>query len=98
WPLVLLYYLYGTQILLPKVSRMVVRRVPWTTKHPFFDVEHSILFTLAALSQAGFCVLLIAISDASLGQLGFNTFRPMLVLFGLVLGLGEMGLGSFLCY
>ena len=83
WPLVLLYYLYGTQIL-PKVSRMVVRRVPWTTKHPFFDVEHSILFTLAALSQFGFCVLLIVISDASLGQLGLNTFRPMLFLFGLV--------------
>src|SRR5438094_2808338 len=97
WPLVLLYYLYGTQIL-PKVSRMVVRRVPWTTKHPFLDVEQSILFTLAALSHFGFCILMTAISDASLGQLGFNTFRPMLFIFGLVLGLGEMGLDVLLCY
>jgi len=97
WPLVVFYYAYGPGSLF-KLSRIVAHRVPWTTKHPFLDVEHSIRCILVSLLQLGFCIVLIAISGASLSQLGFRTFRPGLLVFGMVLGLGEMGLSSFLCF
>ena len=97
WLCVLLYYLLGTRVLLV-VSRTAASRASWTAEYPFLEIVRCFEFTMAALSQCAFCILLIAVTGASLKQLGLADFRPVLLLSGAALGLGEMALASFLCH
>jgi hypothetical protein len=50
---------------------------------------------LVGTSQFAFCLLLIWINHLDLAQLGLTRVHPALILYGILLGIGEMALASF---
>ncbi|MBV9786968.1 MAG: CPBP family intramembrane metalloprotease [Chloroflexi bacterium] len=60
------------------------------------ELDSMIRLVLAGMMQLMFCVALIAISGMSAGTLLRDSFQPILLVYGVLLGVGEAALGSFL--
>jgi hypothetical protein len=97
WALILMYYTVG-RLFLAKASRLLAVRLAQSPDRSFLDIEQSTRFVLAAVVQGVFCIVLLLVVGVHFGQLGFRTVTPPLLLLGAVLGLGEMGLSSLVCY
>jgi Type II CAAX prenyl endopeptidase Rce1-like len=79
-------------------SRLVAGRLQLARRYSFSEVDHIIRLALAGTSQLAFCLVLIWVGHLDLAQLGLTEVRPALILYGILLGIGEMALGSFLGY
>jgi membrane protease YdiL (CAAX protease family) len=96
-PTVLLYYSVGSKRI-TDCSRSMVNYLPLTRRYSLSEVDNIVKLLLAGISQIAFCFVLIFIAHLDFRQLGLNKFQPILIVYGVLLGLGEMALGSFFCH
>jgi membrane protease YdiL (CAAX protease family) len=93
---VLLYYYW----IAPKASFLLVRRIssilPFREIYPLGVIEDVVRMNVATVGQLIFCSVLVVIAGYSMLDIGLGTLRGDRVILGAVLGIGEMGLGSFL--
>jgi membrane protease YdiL (CAAX protease family) len=104
-PLSVTPVLYSVTILLyyyriaPKANFLLVRRIssilPFREIYPLSVVEDVVRMAVATAEQLIFCSVLIVIAGYSMSDIGFGTLRGDRVILGAILGVGEMGLGSF---
>jgi 4-amino-4-deoxy-L-arabinose transferase-like glycosyltransferase len=78
--------------------RLVAGRLHLARQYAVSEVDHAVELILAGISQLGFCLLLIWIAHLDFTQLGLTRIHVALILYGILLGIGEMALGSFLVY
>lgn len=64
---------------------------------PLRDVSAALNLPVAALAQALFCLALLRITGVELWPLLTSGLRPVLVLYGVLLGVGEMAVATFFC-
>jgi len=95
--LIVVYYRYVApevvRAVTPRFSRLAIQ-----STHSYASVESVVALSFACLFQAVFFVLLLYASDLSRSDLGLVSFSPVLLIYGAVLGVGEMAFASFLCF
>jgi hypothetical protein len=80
------------------VSRALLTRLRVATRHSVDQIESVAGLAIASVGQLCFCAFAITVSGVTVGSLVPDTFRPVLLLYGLALGIGEAALASFLAY
>lgn len=76
-------------------SRSLVNYLHLTKRYSLSEMVGIVRLVLGGISQLAFCFVLIFITHLDLRQLGLNTFQPVLIVYGIFLGTGEMALSSF---
>lgn len=89
------YYLLVSR--LGPVSRPLAEMLGLGKRYPVRDISAVVNLPVAALAQFLFSLVLIAITGVSVGPLLIGEFQPILMLYGILLGIGEMALATFLC-
>jgi len=69
-----------------------------TRRYALSEVNSIVKLGLSGILQFLFCCLLILITGFELKDLVLVGFQPVLILYGILLGIGETALGNFLCY
>jgi hypothetical protein len=75
------------------LSKFIVTYFRLARRHPWNAVNDVVNLGLAGVSQLICFVLLLYVTGVNVGQL--IAFEPVLILYGVLLGLGEMALSSF---
>ena len=82
---------------LGRMSRPLVYVTALRRRYPTRDVSAAINLPLAGLAQLAFCLALAAVIGISLSESFVTEFQPMLLVYGVMLGIGDMALSTFLC-
>jgi membrane protease YdiL (CAAX protease family) len=85
---------YPARVLL----RVVMDRFQASKNYSADELDSVIRLSLAGVMQLLFCVVLLIMSDIEPRQLIPSHIDPVLIVYGIVLGVGEAALGSFLGY
>ena len=79
------------------ISRPLADILGLGKRYPLQDISAIVNLPLAGAAQAVFCFLLILITGVEIGQLLIGEFRPILLFYGILLGIGDMALSTFFC-
>lgn len=95
--LIIAYYKYGKAVLIyyaPKITRFF----SLTKYFPKNDIEGAVELTMIAVSHVLFCILLIGILPIYFPTIKIAWFKtPVYFFYGILLGIGCMGLSGLLC-
>jgi hypothetical protein len=80
------------------LSRPLVRYLRLDRRFPALDINDAAELTLSGIVQAVFCGILIAAIPIETGSFLPSKFPPILALYGVVLGVGEMAVVSLFGY
>lgn len=94
---VVVYYGAVTKVAVP-LSSSLARASRLGRRHAFGELDAVARLLLAGAGQLAFCWLLLGATGTDWRRVGFATVTPLHVVYGVLLGLGEMALGSFLGY
>lgn len=78
------------------LARRLVLRLRWTRRRSVAEMTGVVRLGLAGLTLATVCLLLALLTGAGTADLGFTGLHPIRIVYGVFLGLGELGLGSLL--
>lgn len=78
--------------------RVVTDRFDAARNYSADQLDSMVRLSLAGVMQLIFCCVLILIGGLAPGDLVAGHVRPVLLLYGIMLGIGEAALGSFLGY
>jgi Type II CAAX prenyl endopeptidase Rce1-like len=87
------FYLHG----LLRFAHTLSKRIAARTHRTFSEVTGIVELSLCATSHVVFCTALLFAMGVTPRALMMHPVGPVTVLFGILLGIAEMGLASFLC-
>ena len=99
---VLAYYGLFVQRVGDPLARLVFARVldrlPTASSYAADELDSIVRMTMAGVMQLGFCAAMIVLAGIEPRQLVPGRVDPVLALYGVLLGIGEAALGSYLGY
>jgi membrane protease YdiL (CAAX protease family) len=76
----------------------VMDRLPTASSYSADELESIVRMSMAGVMQLAFCAAIILLGGIELQQLFSGRVDPVLVVYGVLLGIGEAALGSYLGY
>jgi Type II CAAX prenyl endopeptidase Rce1-like len=93
-----IFFYYNTLVRrLGRLSRPWAEKLRLGRRYPLRDISAALNLPLAGLSQLLFCAVLVLLTGVAVKPLFTHNFHPILIVYGVLLGVGEMALATFLC-
>lgn len=89
------YYWFAARRVVDLGARLT-KHIPFLRDFAYTEAESMVRLAVAGISQCAFCVGIIWVAGLRISDLGFRGCPAVLVLYGVLLGIGEMALSSFL--